>query len=59
LLFLLDVTGLTRSEVSFKEVIEVFKKCGTAIRTVLNMDGTTNTAKLASAVGRRLKEWIS
>jgi hypothetical protein len=56
---LLDVTGLTRSEVSFKEVIEVFKKCGTAIRTVLNMDGTTNTAKLASAVGRRLKEWIS
>ncbi len=39
--------------------IEVFKKCGKAVRTILNMDGTINTTKLAAAAGRRIIEWIN
>jgi filamentous hemagglutinin len=38
--------------------IEVFKKCGKVVRTVLNMDGTVNAAKLAAAAGRDIWEWI-
>jgi hypothetical protein len=35
--------------------IEVFKKCGKIMRTVLNMDGTKNVAKLQSAMNEARK----
>lgn len=38
--------------------IEVFKKCGKVVRTVLNMDGTENKKKLVQAIGRDILPWI-
>ena len=39
--------------------IEVFKKCGESIRTVLNMDDTQNLDKLRQAGKRTIEQWIS
>lgn len=38
--------------------IEVFRKCGTIMRTVLNMDGTQNLIKLANAGVRSIEQCI-
>lgn len=38
--------------------IEVFKRCGKIMRTILNMDGTQNMKKLAQAGARTIEPWI-
>ncbi|MDR3550585.1 MAG: polymorphic toxin-type HINT domain-containing protein [Candidatus Babeliales bacterium] len=38
--------------------IEVFKKFGSPMRTILNMDGTQNFNKLKQAGARTIKQWI-
>lgn len=42
-----------------KDHIEVFKRCGKIMRTVLNMDGTQNLSKLRAAGARDIVECIN
>lgn len=39
--------------------IEVFNRSGKALRTVLNMDGTRNAAKVRNAAKRNIRQWIN